>query len=127
MKKTTGWLLAIVAIAAGLRLLLIGTRSIQYDDAFSLLLADRSLAEIVQGTAADLIKIAMIRMDQALSERNMESAMLLTVHDELVFEVADDKIDEAAAKIRAIMENVVTLDVPLIAEAGSAKNWAEAH
>lgn len=53
MKKTTGWLLAILAMAAGLRLLLIGTRSIQYDDAFSLLLADRSLAEIVQGTAAD--------------------------------------------------------------------------
>lgn len=53
MKKKTGWLLAILAMAAGLRLLLIGTRSIQYDDAFSLLLAERSLLEIVQGTAAD--------------------------------------------------------------------------
>lgn len=81
----------------------------------------------VQGTAADIMKRAMIDIDRAIQNGDIPAKMLLQVHDELVFEVADENIDVAAAKIRAIMENVVTLDVPLIAEAGSAKNWAEAH
>lgn len=81
----------------------------------------------VQGTAADIMKRAMIAVDQAIKCGDIPAKMLLQVHDELVFEVADDKIDDAAAKIKSLMENVIKLDVPLIAEAGSAKNWADAH
>jgi len=81
----------------------------------------------IQGTAADIMKRAMITVDQAICSGDIPAKMLLQVHDELVFEVLDAYIDEAATKIRKVMENVVTLDVPLIAEAGSAKNWAEAH
>jgi DNA polymerase-1 len=81
----------------------------------------------VQGTAADLIKIAMIRMDQALSERNMESAMLLTVHDELVFETPEAEIPDLTALVTDIMEHVWDLKVPLPVNIAVGDNWADAH
>ena len=81
----------------------------------------------IQGTAADLIKVAMINVDNALIEKGLQTAMLLTVHDELVFEVPPDEIHEATQLVRDIMENVWELKVPLKVNIQSGKNWAEAH
>jgi DNA polymerase I len=81
----------------------------------------------IQGTAADLIKVAMINVDKALLEKKLRTAMLLTVHDELVFEVPPEEIHEAAETVKDIMENVWTLKVPLKVNIQSGKNWAEAH
>jgi DNA polymerase-1 len=81
----------------------------------------------IQGTAADLIKVAMINVDNALIEKGLQTAMLLTVHDELVFEVPPDEIHEATQLVRDIMENVWELNVPLKVNIQSGKNWAEAH
>jgi DNA polymerase-1 len=81
----------------------------------------------LQGTAADIMKMAMARMPGALAEKKLGAKMLLQVHDELVFEVPDAEKDATAALVRDIMENVAQLDVPLIAEAGFGPSWAEAH
>ncbi len=85
----------------------------------------------LQGTAADIIKRAMIRIPPALAERRLKAGMLLQVHDELVFEVPDAEIEETSAVARAIMEKAHEparkLSVPLICEAGVGANWAEAH
>jgi DNA polymerase-1 len=81
----------------------------------------------IQGTAADIIKQAMIKIDRAILDGEIEAAMLLQVHDELIFEIDDDKIESESAKIKTIMENIIDLDVPLIADAGSGKNWDDAH
>jgi DNA polymerase-1 len=69
----------------------------------------------------------MIDIDRAIQNGDIDARMLLQVHDELIFEIDDDKIESEGAKIKYIMENVIDLDVPLIAEVGSAKNWADAH
>ncbi len=81
----------------------------------------------IQGTAADLIKVAMINVDKALREKGLQTAMLLTVHDELVFEVPPDEIHQATQLVRNIMENVWELNIPLKVNIQSGKNWAEAH
>jgi DNA polymerase I len=81
----------------------------------------------IQGTAADLIKVAMINIDNALLEQGFRTAMLLTVHDELVFEVPPEEIHEAAQLVKDIMENVWNLKVPLKVNIQRGKNWAEAH
>ena len=81
----------------------------------------------IQGTAADLLKIAMIRVDSALTERGLKTAMLLTVHDELVFEVPPEEIDSATALIKTSMEGVWDLKVPLKVNIAKGENWAEAH
>jgi DNA polymerase I len=81
----------------------------------------------IQGTAADLIKVAMINVDKALNEKELQTAMLLTVHDELVFEVPPGEIHEATQLVRDIMENVWELKVPLKVNIQSGKNWADAH
>jgi DNA polymerase-1 len=85
----------------------------------------------LQGTAADIIKRAMIRIPPALKERGLNAKMLLQVHDELVFEVPDAEVEETSAIARAIMEKAHeparTLSVPLTCEAGVGANWAEAH
>ena len=72
----------------------------------------------LQGTAADLIKLAMIAIDRKLAERKLKTRMVLQVHDELLFEVPDDEKDEIAALVRAEMEGVVKLNVPLVADLG---------
>ncbi|MEK7203329.1 MAG: DNA polymerase I [Patescibacteria group bacterium] len=81
----------------------------------------------IQGTAADIIKIAMIKISRMISELNIDKQvkMLLQVHDELVFEVKENLIKETAVKIKEIMENVIKLKVPLIVEAKVGKNWGE--
>jgi DNA polymerase I len=85
----------------------------------------------LQGTAADIIKRAMIRIPPALQERGLKARMLLQVHDELVFEVPDAEIEELSAVARAVMEKAHEparkLAVPLTCEAGAGMNWAEAH
>jgi len=80
----------------------------------------------LQGTAADLIKIAMIRIDAAIREATLKSRMTLQVHDELVFEVPEDEVDTMRALVRDQMENVhPSLSVPLLVELGVGKNWRD--
>ena len=80
----------------------------------------------IQGTAADLIKIAMIRADEALRAAHVKSRMLLQVHDELVLEVVDDEIPQVTALLREAMSGAATLAVPLAVDVHTGKNWAEA-
>jgi DNA polymerase-1 len=79
----------------------------------------------LQGTAADLIKLAMIRIDAAISNRHLQSRMTLQVHDELVFEVAEGELDTMRRLVREEMENVYSLAVPLMVELGVGKNWRD--
>ena len=79
----------------------------------------------LQGTAADLIKIAMIRIDAALREQNLKSRMTLQVHDELVFEVPESELDTMRTLVREQMENVHALSVPLLVEIGVGPNWRD--
>ena len=81
----------------------------------------------LQGTAADIIKKAMIRMPGALQDADLSAKMLLQVHDELIFEVPNDELQKTSDLVVKVMESVVDLSVPLLAEAGSGKNWNEAH
>ena len=80
----------------------------------------------VQGTAADLIKLAMVRVDRALREKGMQSRLILQVHDELLLECPPEEKDAAAALLKEAMEGVMTLRVPLVAEVHTGTNWAEA-
>lgn len=80
----------------------------------------------LQGTAADLIKLAMIAVDRDLRRRGMQTRMLLQVHDELVLEAPPEEVDEAAKLVKSRMENVVKLGVPLLAETGTGANWRDA-
>jgi DNA polymerase I len=79
----------------------------------------------LQGTAADLIKIAMIRIDAALRERGLKSRMTLQVHDELVFEVPETEIDTMKMLVREHMEKVHDLAVPLQVDIGVGMNWRD--
>jgi DNA polymerase-1 len=81
----------------------------------------------IQGSAADLIKVAMIRIDAALAQEGFEAAMLLTVHDELVFEVPPHEVDAVGRRVQAIMEGIWELRVPLKVNLAVGRNWAEAH
>jgi DNA polymerase I len=85
----------------------------------------------IQGSAADIIRRAMIRMEPALAEKNIPAEMLLQVHDELIFEVPEADVDRAIAEISAVMtgaaEPAIRLSVPLQVDAYAADNWDEAH
>jgi DNA polymerase-1 len=78
----------------------------------------------IQGTAADLIKLAMIRLDEALRREKMQAAMLLTVHDELVFEVPPEELEKLKALVTRVMENIWELRVPLKVNVAIGSNWA---
>ena len=80
----------------------------------------------IQGTAADIMKLAMTRIDQKMIEANLKSRMLLQVHDELVFEVASGELESLQAIVVAEMENVVELSVPLEVQIGIGRSWDEA-
>jgi DNA polymerase-1 len=80
----------------------------------------------IQGTAADILKRAMIDLHGQLSQRRLRTRMILTVHDELLFEAPQDEADAAAALVRERMEHAVTLDVPLEVDVGIADNWRDA-
>jgi DNA polymerase I len=77
----------------------------------------------LQGSAADLMKLAMVRIDRALAESRLEATMLLQIHDELIFEVRKSDLTEAASLIRRHMENAIVLSVPLEVTLKSARNW----
>lgn len=81
----------------------------------------------MQGTAADIIKRAMIKMHDWLQQTDLDVKMIMQVHDELIFEVAEKDLDAAKEKIVEIMQNTSELDVPLLVEAGVGDNWDEAH
>ncbi|MBO4466153.1 MAG: DNA polymerase I [Bacteroidales bacterium] len=81
----------------------------------------------IQGSAADIIKLAMIGVDQALREQGLRSRMVLQIHDELVLEVPEDEIQPVKRILTEQMEGVMTLSVPLTVECNYGKNWLEAH
>lgn len=81
----------------------------------------------VQGSAADIVKIAMIKIDRELEEQQLKTKMLLQVHDELVFEAPADEVEAASKLIKTEMENALKTQVPLLVEIGVGDNWLEAH
>ena len=93
----------------------------------SKLLSGRRFNAPMQGTAADIIKLAMIAVDEWLASVDLDALMIMQVHDELVFEVADDDGATLIAALPSLMADVAVLDVPLLVEAGMGDNWDEAH
>jgi len=81
----------------------------------------------IQGTAADIIKRAMGKLPHALAAEGLKARMLLQVHDELLFEAPEDEAQRTAEVAQQVMQSAATLEVPLIAEAGIGRSWAEAH
>ena len=81
----------------------------------------------IQGTAADIIKIAMVAIQQRLKDEGLKSKMILQVHDELNFEVFKPELDKVKALVKEAMESAVKLKVPLVVDMGVGKNWLEAH
>ena len=81
----------------------------------------------MQGTAADLIKLAMIAVQGWLDQEKLQSRLILQVHDELVLEVPENELERVKAKVPELMAGVAKLSVPLLAEVGSGMNWDEAH
>jgi DNA polymerase-1 len=81
----------------------------------------------MQGTAADLIKLAMLAVDAWIDSSGVDARLMMQVHDELVFEVADDAVASLSEKVAALMSDIGWLDVPLVVEVGTGDNWDEAH
>jgi DNA polymerase-1 len=81
----------------------------------------------IQGTAADIIKLAMVAIDRRLNTEGLATAMVLTVHDELVFEVPEPESERVEALVRETMQGVMKLDVPLVVACGWGNDWGEAH
>jgi DNA polymerase-1 len=81
----------------------------------------------MQGTAADLIKLAMIAVQKWLDESNAGAKLIMQVHDELVLEVPDAELEATKAKVRELMQGVYQLEVPLVVEVGVGENWDQAH
>lgn len=81
----------------------------------------------IQGSAADIVKLAMIKVSKRLADEDFDAQLLLQVHDELIFEVAEDSAHKAAAVIREVMESVVELKVPLRVNVEIGKDWGELH
>lgn len=80
----------------------------------------------IQGTAADIIKIAMVKMAQALKDQQLKANLLLQVHDELIFEVPEEELATLQRVVKDVMEHAVTLDVPLVADANYGPTWYDA-
>jgi DNA polymerase-1 len=87
----------------------------------------QSINAPIQGSAADIIKIAMIKIHKRLEEGNWNSKMLLQVHDELVFDVPKTEVKSLSALIKEEMEHAFKLDVPLTVDIGVGDNWLQAH
>jgi DNA polymerase-1 len=81
----------------------------------------------MQGTAADLIKLAMIAVHSWLDREALKTLLIMQVHDELVLEVPEDELEETKLQVRELMQNVAQLDVPLIVDVGVGDNWDQAH
>ena len=80
----------------------------------------------IQGTAADIIKIAMIRVERRLQQEGMRARLILQVHDELIVEAPEEEAEQVAKLLREEMEHAVSLSVPLVAEASIGKTWYDA-
>ncbi len=80
----------------------------------------------LQGSAADLIKVAMRRIHDALRAEGLRTRMLLQVHDELVFEAPEDEVERVRPLVKGLMEGAATLSVPLVVDVGVGRNWLEA-
>ncbi|NNK68959.1 MAG: hypothetical protein HKO96_00670, partial [Flavobacteriaceae bacterium] len=81
----------------------------------------------IQGSAADIIKIAMIQIHKKLNEGSFKTKMLLQVHDELVFDARKDELEQVRAMIKSEMESAYELAVPLVVDMDTGSNWLEAH
>ena len=81
----------------------------------------------IQGTAADIIKIAMVNVFAELKKRNIDAHLIMQVHDELIIEANKNCVDEAKNILKDCMENAVKLNVPLTVEVNSGESWYEAH
>ena len=81
----------------------------------------------MQGTAADIIKLAMISVDQWLADKKLNTRMIMQVHDELILEVPQDELEDVLSGLKTRMSNAARLDVPLIVDVGVGDNWDEAH
>jgi DNA polymerase-1 len=81
----------------------------------------------IQGSAADILKVAMLKVEALLEVAGFDADLLLTVHDELVFEVAADQAEDLAAEVAAAMESAYPLEVPLVVDTGISDNWEGAH
>jgi len=79
----------------------------------------------LQGTAADLIKLAMIALDRKITERNLKSRMTLQVHDELLFDVVPEEVEEMQQLVKQEMESVAQFSIPIVAEVGTGQNWRD--
>ncbi len=84
-----------------------------------------SVNTVFQGSASDLIKLSMIEINKVIKVENLEAKMLLQIHDELIFEVTEDKAEELGSKFQSIMENIMELNVPLKASMNIGHNWGE--
>jgi DNA polymerase-1 len=81
----------------------------------------------MQGTAADLIKLSMVKVQDVLDAEQRRTKMIMQVHDELVFEVPEDEVEWVRTEIPRLMAGVAELRVPLLAEIGIGENWDKAH
>jgi DNA polymerase-1 len=81
----------------------------------------------IQGSAADLIKVAMVKIDALVAERGLRSRLILQVHDELLFETDEEEIDLLSPLVLEAMEHALPLRVPLVVHRGRGANWDEAH
>jgi DNA polymerase-1 len=81
----------------------------------------------MQGTAADLIKLAMIAVQNWIATQQLNTKLIMQVHDELVLEVPEAELDLVKTMLPQLMQNVAKLDVPLLAEVGIGSNWEAAH
>jgi len=81
----------------------------------------------MQGSAADIMKVAMINIDHWLRDQRISARMLMQVHDELVFEIADAEVDQVAKQVKMFMEQAINLAVPVLVQIGVGNNWDEAH
>jgi DNA polymerase-1 len=79
----------------------------------------------VQGTASDMIKVAMVRVHAALRARGLKARMLLQVHDELLFEAPPDEVAAVEALARELMEGALPLDVPIVVDVKSGRDWSD--
>ena len=80
----------------------------------------------IQGSSADILKKAMIEIDEAFTKEKLESTMLLQVHDELIFNVKNDEVDKVKKIVKDIMENTIKLSVPLEVDIETGTNWYDA-
>ena len=95
---------------------------------FALSLPERTaINTVVQGSAADLIKLAMLAVQKALDAEGKSTRMVMQVHDELVFEVPESEVEWVRTEVPRLMAGVADLKVPLLAEVGFGPNWEQAH